>query len=1138
MTFSSVAETALNFRKLRQEFAPSTLKEGKKLASIQGSCKAHILFCTSNSFVIEASVLGFFSDWHACQLEIDRNNSSIILSHCDCPSHVDCHHLASLLFFLEEQFHRLLVDFQGGQNEKDSTDTTLIEAKKKSLKKVELEEKKAAVKEFVEASSLLSTASLLIKREEPVKEAELFINIGPAQAGPRKMTELSFAVKLPERPKPVSILQPKLFFQSMILEDPLFLGTTLAVLSLKSFGVNAVSLLECLRYAIEFVDRSDRPGKAAFVQSELVDHIFIEALHLKQQGNGRITLFSENFDRPYILNPEVLYPEFNVSLITEPQERLVVRSRVKIKDESVPIRDVKLIRGSVLGCIRNEGVFLLPSTLQPKVKEELETLDTIIIPKELYGTFFSYSLPELEKKGHVTMSEEVRHLSQQPFDTVFPKLSVQMDVVEGKLSVFPSFVYKDTLLPEAKCCTKKEDMSSGTIARDLAEEVRQVQRLLWGFVFDQKDGSYTTVSERKISEFFLETLSSKIRTIDIHIDSSLKPYISTEMSFISISLQLKEIGNAQCTCSIQGPVKGPLKHVPVARVLEASRLRRAAIEVDIPATASGWNKRYVCLGSDMVDRLSQCLESLSVPFLDTCEWTIPLWNGLSVNEKLCREVGIQITLDDRMQELKQSLLAPAVEKNDPPILASSIVLKQYQMEGLQWLRQLKAFSLAGILADDMGLGKTPQTIAILAEAHLKNVVKTPSLIVCPTSLVENWVEEIRKFQPLLIVTLLSGTPQDRKKLLENTSKTHIFIASYGLVQKDLDLLKEVSFSYIILDEGQAIKNRETLTARAVKDLQGLYRLVLTGTPIENSLEDLWSLFDFLMPGFLGSFDKFIRQYIKPADLDKSAALESLKKRIQPFVLRRMKQDVLKDLPPITHSVVHCSLGEGQSQLYARIASQARTELEEIVNRDGFDKAKLHVLAVLTRLKQICCHPRLIQEEIDCSKYDLLFQMLSKIKAVSKKAVIFSQYAKMLGIIKQSLDTQGIASITLDGSTKNRLSLVQKFNEDSSIPFFLVSLRAGGNGLNLVGADTVIHYDIWWNPAVENQATDRVWRMGQQENVHSYKLITKGTIEEKIVELQEKKKDLITNVVDSDEDMLSRLTWPDVLELLSATPQAY
>jgi len=288
----------------------------------------------------------------------------------------------------------------------------------------------------------------------------------------------------------------------------------------------------------------------------------------------------------------------------------------------------------------------------------------------------------------------------------------------------------------------------------------------------------------------------------------------------------------------------------------------------------------------------------------------------------------------------------------------------------------------------------------------------------------------------------------------------------------------------------------------------------------------------LMPGFVGTHERFTQMFMKTNAIDSEKALDFLKKRIAPFVLRRMKQDVLEDLPPISHSIYHCYLRDDQRKLYQKMAKKAKAELQDIVDKKGFDRARLHVLATLTKLKQICCHPSLVEEgSMRSAKYEMLKELLSSLMENGHKTVLFSQYTKMLEIIRSDLENEGVEFLYLDGSTKNRQSLVHRFNKDDSVKIFLISLRAGGSGLNLVGADSVIHYDMWWNPAVENQATDRVWRMGQKTKVNSYKLVTKGTIEEKILELQERKKDLISDLVSSDDDVLSKLTWDDVLTLL-------
>jgi SNF2 family DNA or RNA helicase len=443
--------------------------------------------------------------------------------------------------------------------------------------------------------------------------------------------------------------------------------------------------------------------------------------------------------------------------------------------------------------------------------------------------------------------------------------------------------------------------------------------------------------------------------------------------------------------------------------------------------------------------------------------------------------------------------------------------------------------LNGILADDMGLGKTLQAIITLTQYKMDHP-KQQSIVVCPTSLVYNWKEEIAKFNPKLKVLPVDGNPTQRKKLLNDIDSYDIIITSYTLLQKDIEFYKTVSFGYIILDEAQHIKNRGTRNAQSVKMIQAAHRLILTGTPIENSLEELWSLFDFLMPGLLSSYDRFVEKYIRQSTISQGGKnLDNLRRKVAPFILRRMKKDVLDDLPPVSEIVYHCHLSNVQQELYRSYAASAREELSQLVKKEGFDRVQIHVLATLTRLKQICCHPAIFAkdnpENGDSSKYEMLMELLQTLMESKHKTVIFSQYTRMLNIMREDLQKQGIRFEYLDGSSKNRLSIVKKFNEDPNIPIFLVSLKAGGSGLNLVGADTVIHYDMWWNPAVENQATDRVHRLGQKNSVSSYKLITLNTIEEKILELHKRKRSLVKEVVSLDEDMMAKLTWEEVLELL-------
>jgi SNF2 family DNA or RNA helicase len=362
------------------------------------------------------------------------------------------------------------------------------------------------------------------------------------------------------------------------------------------------------------------------------------------------------------------------------------------------------------------------------------------------------------------------------------------------------------------------------------------------------------------------------------------------------------------------------------------------------------------------------------------------------------------------------------------------------------------------------------------------------------------------------------------------------ITSYSLLQKDVEFYKKIPFAYVILDEAQHIKNRTTRNAKSVKMIQAAHRLVLTGTPIENSLDELWSLFDFLMPGLLSSYDRFVERYIRtPSQAQGHSNLELLRKKVSPFILRRMKKDVLKELPAISEIMYHCHLSDVQRELYHSYAKSAREELSQLVEKEGYNRVQIHVLATLTRLKQICCHPAIFAKDKaepgDSAKYDMLLELLQTLIAGKHKIVIFSQYTRMLNIMRTDLLQQGINFEYLDGSSKNRLETVNRFNENENIPIFLVSLKAGGTGLNLTGANVIVHYDMWWNPAIEEQATGRVYRLGQENSVLACKLITLDTIEEKIVKLQNRKRGLVKKVISSDEEAIDKLTWEEILELL-------
>ncbi len=480
--------------------------------------------------------------------------------------------------------------------------------------------------------------------------------------------------------------------------------------------------------------------------------------------------------------------------------------------------------------------------------------------------------------------------------------------------------------------------------------------------------------------------------------------------------------------------------------------------------------------------------------------------------------------------------APDPENLNIPSESLEKTLRDYQKEGVAWLAMLESNGFHGILADEMGLGKTIQALTILLRRIRNNKIRKPSLVVCPTSLVENWFLEAKKFIPDLNVVTIEGA--DRLPTLQRLKNFDLAITSYALLRRDIEEYNKFKFDYLVLDEAQHIKNPQTANAKTCKSLQAEHRLILTGTPIENSLREIWSLFDFLQPGMLGTQKHFHERYELAASPDEEVdRAQELARQIRPFILRRTKIEVCKQLPPKIEQIVYCELDKPQRKLYTDILSLGNRLMLQ-AREDGFRKSRMELLSLLMRLRQACCHPDLLPPEfrpkdntkVDSAKTELLKEIILEAIDGDHRMLVFSQFTGMLQLIIPWLDEQSINYEYLDGSTKNRLDKVNKFNNDPSTPVFLISLKAGGTGLNLTGADTVIHYDQWWNPMVEDQATDRTHRIGQERPVTAIKLVAHNTIEEKILALQEEKRDLFNQLIGGAPAKLGDLT-PEDFEFL-------
>ena len=546
--------------------------------------------------------------------------------------------------------------------------------------------------------------------------------------------------------------------------------------------------------------------------------------------------------------------------------------------------------------------------------------------------------------------------------------------------------------------------------------------------------------------------------------------------------------------------------------------------------------------NETMNLLDNLKTNLDIDFkeIEKGEIKLPIFRSMYLDRLLKNSNIKNINKDDNYKNIIEKVDNKNIDEELKLPEGLNASLRNYQETGFKWLKTLDSYNFGGILADDMGLGKTIQLVSVIL-SYVENSGDMeslkPSLVICPSSLTLNWFNEIKKFAPSLKVLLINGNAQERKNKIEKINDYNVIIESYDILKRDIEIYKEKNyeFKYAIADEAQYIKNNNTQNFKAIKEINAETRFALTGTPIENSLSELWSIFDFVMPGYLFSYRKFKELYETPiVKNEDQSAMKKLKMLIEPFILRRIKEDVLTELPDKTITILNNEMEEEQQKIYMSYMAQVKQEIETEISVNGFEKSQIKILSLLMRLRQICCHPSLFIENYkgESSKLKQCIQIVKDAIESGHKILLFSGYTTMFEIIEQELKKENITYYKLTGQTKvgDRIKLVDEFNENPDIKVFLISLKAGGTGLNLIGADMVIHYDPWWNLSAENQATDRTYRIGQKKNVQVYKLITKNSIEEKIYELQQKKAKLIDNMLSTKETFVSKLSKDEIMNL--------
>lgn len=747
----------------------------------------------------------------------------------------------------------------------------------------------------------------------------------------------------------------------------------------------------------------------------------------------------------------------------------------------------------------------------------VDSPDGISFTEQQQQRFVSQLLPVVKQIGQVEVSPAVKN----SFYEANLEVKIYLDRAGDAVTAKVEFAY-DSMKFNPFAADAQYDTGGKILVRDVKSE-RAILDLFEKTEFKNVSGLLCLDREEDIYDFVAHILPETQQLAEVYYSDAFRNMRVRSSTAFSGGVRLNvDSGMLECSFALQDIDTSELPGVFQA-LREKKRYHRLR------------DGSFLGINADdsSLEQIMHMLDTFNVPEHELGKKIIslPKYRALYVDRCL-KEADIRIEKNLAFKELVQNVNEPQDMEFEVPRIFQG-VLRGYQKTGFKWLKTLAIYGLGGILADDMGLGKTIQTLAFIVSE--KEHRQDPSLVVAPTSVVYNWQAEAERFAPGLKVVVVTGTPQERAELIKAAKQADLVITSYALIRRDVERYQDFNFGYCFLDEAQHIKNPGSLSSRAVKIIRARGYFALTGTPLENSLTELWSVFDFVMRGYLLSRQKFAGKYERPIMREQDErALQELQKQITPFILRRMKKDVLQELPPKIESKVLTDLTREQKKVYLAYLQQAKGEFEEAIATSGFEKSQIKILALLTRLRQICCHPATFLENYqgDSGKLEYLRETLKDAISSGHRILLFSQFTGVLEIIRQYLESERITYFYLSGATKieDRGHMVRDFNGGKG-DVFLISLKAGGTGLNLTGADTVIHYDPWWNPAVEDQATDRAYRIGQKNSVQVIKLITKGTIEEKIYELQQKKKVMIDSIIKPGEAFISKLTEQDLKDLL-------
>ena len=1096
------------YNDLIKQFDEDLIKSSDKLVKDKKVHINKVLFDNSENFEIRAVVTDDNSKYNTYVkvLEGEIENLS-----CTCDKYKEnycaCIHIIATVkeFFNNKDYINVFSD--------------------KPKENIKIQEKEDNISNYKTFNQLIKTFRNISNQieEETVKTESKKIKIEPKIIYNKLSNTLKIEIKIGES-QLYKIKSLPEFYERFLNREKYKYGSKLEFIHTKeAFEENSRELLDyILKYAeiIKYANESTNGYE----------------YYTKRLGEDSILISNSGIDELFevLKNKNVIMEDENTSVIVQfvPNEpditfSLKKKNTSELKlDTNVDIYEYKIFEGKEFSYILMDNKLYRCSkefentTIQMLSLFRKNFTKEIIFPKNQLATFFSVVEPYIKQNVDIA-KEDYEELKKYIPAELCARMFLDYDNHQY-VTADIRFVYDDVEINPLNI-----DEENNNIPRNAVKEAKLLDMLLkTGFMYDQKNSRLILANEDKIYNFLANEIDTYIKNFEVMATENFKEKQIRKTENVSVGIRVE---NNLLDVDLSGL---NIDNEELQEVMRKYKLKKKYHRLKDGSFINLQDNENI----EFIENITKDID-IDYSQIKDQKIKVPLYRSFYLEKILEKNKSIRLIRNEGYNNFIDGLDKSKLEEKIELPSRLKVDLRGYQIIGFNWLKTLDEYGLGGILADDMGLGKTVQLLSVIC-SYLDNAKdRKPSLVVCPSSLALNWQNEIEKFTRDIKSIVIQGSLEERTKNIKEIPKYDIVITSYELLKRDIELYEESNyeFKYIIADEAQYIKNNNTKNAKAIKEIKAETRYALTGTPIENSLSELWSIFDFIMPGYLFSYKKFKELYetaiVKEND---EATTDKLKKLINPFVLRRVKKEVLTELPDKTITVLNSTMTDEQQDIYMSYLIKARKNVAEEIAENGIERSQIKILALLTRLRQICCHPSLFIDnyEGESGKLTQCIEIMKDAIQSDHKILLFSGYTSMFDILEKKLKMENISYLKLTGQTKvsERLSMVDEFNNNNDIKVFLISLKAGGTGLNLTGADMVIHYDPWWNLSAENQATDRTYRIGQKRNVQVYKLITKNSIEEKIYDLQKRKEMLIDSMLSTNQTFISKLSKEDIMSL--------